>query len=190
MTLNTDYTIEPDGARHALLRWESANADDVSWVFVDGALAVGPVVPETAARTARVPFSPSECVAVDIHDLDADTMQSGSIRVAPRVRPTLCWNAVSDAAHYRVYHKQGAGGTESKIFDAPATSGLERYAIQCPIELDGVGGAWHYFRVEAVDESGNESECDAWVYWAVEPPAVPASVTVSGSGGTFDITLT
>jgi hypothetical protein len=45
--------------------------------------------------------------------------------------------------------------------------------MECPIKLEGKNGRWHSFRVEAVDQFGNESVNEIVPYFAVDLLPVP-----------------
>ena len=113
------------------------------------------------------------------------------VAVQPNTRPELSWNPVTGAVRYRVYHRV-KGGVETRIYDQPAAEGLEHYRITCPILLEGKGGVWHFFRVEAVDRYGHESTREAWTYFVWDLPAAPGGLVVTdGSApGLFDFEIT
>ena len=74
-----------------------------------------------------------------------------------------------------------ARGLEKLLDEYPARAGQTRYQVECPIELNGQGGVWHFFRVEAVDYFGNESTRHSWVIYAMAPPAPPRLEVEDGS---------
>jgi hypothetical protein len=45
--------------------------------------------------------------------------------------------------------------------------------IDCPIKLEGKNGRWHSFRVESVDQFGNESVSEIIPYFAADLPPAP-----------------
>lgn len=51
--------------------------------------------------------------------------------------------------------------------------GVERMDIDCPVTLEGRGGSWHSFRVESVDQFGNESTNEVVPYFAADLPPIP-----------------
>ena len=105
--------------------------------------------------------------------------------------PFISWNCVETAAAYRVYHtiyeagdgRPEAGVTITSVLaeiparHAPHPSSLpspaSRFEIDCPVKLDGRNGRWHSFRVESVDQFGNESENEVTKYFAADLPPVP-----------------
>jgi hypothetical protein len=50
----------------------------------------------------------------------------------------------------------------------------ERVEVDCPRKLEGKNGRWHYFRVETVDQFGNESESEIVPYFAADLPPSPS----------------
>jgi len=183
--------ITPINNRQCNLRWTAASADVVSWIFINGEFYRGPLSFDETERSVRIPLRAEDVIALEVHDLLDDTVVPDAVEVEPNTQPTLSWNAVADAARYRIYHHAG-DDDESLIYDHAAADGIEQYAVTCPIVLDGQGGVWHHFRVEAVDEYGNESTRLAWTYFAMDlPPAVERISVAAGSGaGTYTFTLT
>jgi len=188
--LTTDFQISVADAQHILLVWTAPAASSVSWVFVNGKHARGPLQFATAERSVRIALSSSARAVIEIHDMPNISDVPDPTYTIPNRRPTIIWNAVTDAARYRIYHRE-ADSDEVLIFDKPATQGLSRYEITCPIDLGGNGAVWHSFRVESVDAYGNVSTRDAFSFLLFDLPAMPTEVTITeGSGaGLYDITL-
>ncbi len=189
--LNASFRITPRDDRSCDLSWTAPSAESVSWVFIDGAHVLGPFCPGAAERMVKVPLAAGSMAAVEVHDFPDDSVRPEPIHVAPNTRPNLAWNAVPDAARYRIYHRRFGETAEEIVYDRPALQGLERCEIACPMELDGKGGVWHFFRVEAVDEYGNESARQAWVYFVTDLPGVPAHLSVADGAtpGTYTFAL-
>jgi len=188
--LNDNYRLTPKDDRNCDLRWTAPGATWVSWLFVNGEHLRGPVYSDQAERVVRIPLGLSDVAAIEIHDFPDDMVVPDPVEMKPNTRPMLHWNAVPDAVRYRVYHRR-RGEVENLIYDRAAKEGLDRYEIICPVELEGRGGVWHFFRVEAVDEYGNESTRLAWTYFVTDLPPVPEhlSVTEGGSPGTYTFSL-
>lgn len=184
--LNSDYRITPHNSVSCFVRWTSAWATGVSWIFVNGKHSRGPIYAETAERVVRIPFAQDAVKCIEIHDFSDDAVVPSAIEVQPNTRPLIGWNASADAERYRIYHSV-RGGSESLIYDRAATDGIEHYEVLCPVALDGLGGVWHSIRVEAVDEYGNESTRACWTYFATDLPGAPANilVTAGSAPGTY-----
>ncbi|NLF18793.1 MAG: hypothetical protein GX595_16295 [Lentisphaerae bacterium] len=188
--INEQITLTADGARQSLLHWQAAGASLESWVFVNGVKLYGPLFLDTVERSVPVPLPVGECLAIEVHDLPPQGIAT-PIFETPTTRPILQWNPLAEAARYRLYHREG-GGSERRVFDRAASDfrGLS-IAIELPIELNGLGGVWHFLRVEAVDEYGNESTRLAWRCFAMEPPGLPNRIDIADgtSPGLFEITV-
>lgn len=176
--LTEKFRITPRDSVSCDVRWTSPWPDGVSWVFVNGKHSRGPIYANTAERVVKIPLGLASVVSLEIHDFPDDSIVPAAIEIRPNTRPLISWNAVPDAARYRVYHSV-RGGAESVIYNRRATDGTERYEINCPVTLDGEGGIWHFFRVESVDEYGNESTRSAWSYFVTDLPSAPGSLSVT-----------
>jgi len=188
--LNEDFRITPRDDRSCDVRWTSPWTDGASWLFINGEHSRGPVYAGTAERVVKIPFALADVVSLEIHDFPDDAVIPDPVEVKPNTRPLIHWNAVPDAVRYRVYHRR-RGEAESVVYDRAAKEGLDRYEIICPIELEGRNGVWHFFRVEAVDEYGNESTRQAWAYFVMDLPPVPEHLSVAdgASPGTYTFSL-
>lgn len=186
-----NFRITPRDDLSCNLGWTSLWPDGASWVFVNGKHAVGPLVTGTAERMVKIAFALSDVARIEIHDFPDDTVRPDPIQVEPNTRPTLSWNHVTEATRYRIYHRKRGDLAETVIYDKPALQGLERCEVICPVLLDGRGGVWHFLRVEAVDEYGNESTRQSWSYFVMNLPLVPEHVSVTEGvvPGTYNITL-
>lgn len=188
--LNEHANLIADGARRSLLSWTVADAALESWVFVNGVKLYGPLYLDTVERSVPVPLPGGECLAIEVHD-SAPGGVATPVFEMPTTRPVIQWNPLATAERYRLYHREG-NGIERCVLDRRASDfrGLP-IAIELPIELNGVGGVWHFLRVEAVDEFGNESTRLAWRCFAMEPPKLPSAVQIADgtSPGLFTITI-
>lgn len=139
----------------------------------------------------KVPLPVGKTKAIEIHDFEDETTVPDAVEVQPNTTPQVLWNAVADAVRYRVYHRKAGEATERLIYDKAVLEGITRYVIDCPIHLEGTGGVWHLFRVEAVDEYGNESVRQYWAYFAMALPKEPAGLqVVAGSvSGSYSIEI-
>jgi hypothetical protein len=188
--LNEHVNLIADGARQSLLSWTSADAALESWVFVNGVKLYGPLLLDTLERSVPVPLATGECLSVEVHDMPPDEIAT-RVFETPTTTPALQWNPLPGAQRYRLYHREG-NGSERRVFDRAASDfrGLP-ISIDAPVELNGVGGVWHFLRVAAVDEYGNESTRRAWRCFAVEPPGLPSRIEIADgtSPGLFEITV-
>lgn len=189
--LNEHVNLIADGARQSLLHWQAAEASLESWVFVNGTKLYGPLLLESVERSVPVPLATGECLSVEVHDMPPEEIAT-PIFETPTTTPALQWNPLPGAQRYRLYHREG-NGSERRVFDHAASDfrGLP-ISIDAPVELDGVGGVWHFLRVEAVDEYGHESTRRAWRFFAQEPPRFPSQIQIAdgSSPGLFTITVT
>jgi len=189
--LNEHLTLTPDGSRRATLSWTAVDASLQSWVFVNGTKLYGPLFLETAERSVPVPLPAGECRAIEVHDLPSGAVAT-PVFETPTSRPAIQWNPVPQAQRYRLYHREGSG-PERCLLDRPASAFRGTpIRIDSPVEFAGVGGVWHFLRVEAVDQYGNESTRLVWRWFAVAPPRSPSRIDVAeGSApGLFRITVT
>ena len=197
-----NFRITPRDDLSCNLAWTSPWPDGASWVFINGKHAVGPLVTGTAERMVKISFALGNLSAVpgtaqagvariEIHDFPDDTVRPDPIQAEPNTRPLLSWNPVEEAARYRIYHRKRGDVAETVIYDKPALQGLERCEVTCPVLLDGRGGVWHFLRVEAVDEYGNESTRQSWTCFVMDLPPVPERVLVTEGvvPGTYDFHL-
>jgi len=126
-------------------------------------------------------------VFVEVHEADAtEPVASITADIEPHV---LRWDRVDDAVYYNIYHRE-ADGTERRIKKFYQNEEISwRYEFTLPV-LNGIGGVWHHFRVESVNEWERASERDQWHFFVYGLPPVPASVDLSGGGGVFALRVT
>ena len=165
--------IRPQGQRQAVLSWTSEDENATSWVFVNGRFAFGPYMAETKERSVALSVPLEGTFKIEVYDsTDTDDVPA-SMEEPPFVEPLIAWNKVEAAVCYRIYHTIfDTGSIESKLIEIPAMS-MDRIEINCPRQLEGRGGRWHSFRVEAVDQFGNESENHRLAYFAADLPMPP-----------------
>lgn len=189
--LNENFRLSPIDARRANIAWTAPTADAVSWIFIDGKWTLGPLFLATTDRMVPIRLASDQVATIEVHDFDDGSIQAAPIVTEPNTRPTILWNPVGSAVRYRIYHRQFGDTVEEIIYDKPALQGLTQYQITCPVELDGTGGKWHFFRVEAVDLYGHESTRQSWAFFVMDLPAAPPKVTVTeGSGpGLYNLSL-
>lgn len=137
----------------------------------------------SGTATVLLPFPSDEAIALELHDTTAATAYSHE----PELYPVSRWRAVSAAARYRIYHTP-PGGSEAVINEVIADSELEFYAVR---STTGCGEGWHRFRVTALNAAGVESDglLNDWIRIR-DIPELPSDMEISGSSGTFTITLT
>jgi len=163
--------IRPFNEQEVLVSWTSREASCWSWVFVNGLFSMGPFMAETKDRAIRIKFPVGTTAVIEVHDFPDETVPQ-SINEPPLTRPTILWNSVPTAVMYRIYHTIFDMGTlESMIAEVPPYT--ERMSMECPIPLEGRGGRWHSFRIEAVDQYGNESVGEVIPHHAADLPGPP-----------------
>jgi hypothetical protein len=181
--------VTPCSITKSRVTWPVPLSSYVSWVFVNGRLLVGPYYAETVERSVVFDQEGDEGVVIEIHDFPGDDRAAEPVTILPGDRPRLIWNPVEGAEEYRVYHRVAAGA-ESLIMTYCAQEGREQYEVECPINLAGEGGVWHFFRVEARNAYGSTSARDPWCIYVTEPPPVPAVEVEDGSAaGLFHFSL-
>lgn len=184
--LNEDVRVAPIDDDEALATWENPAAFGASWVFANGEWEAGPIVPGLVEfapqREVDVRFDVNASVALEIHDKPDNLQVVQAVEAKPNVRPVLIWNGVPEAVLYRIFHRAFGGVAERLIYEDAGAPDVVIQKIDCPERLDGVGGRWHFLRVEAVDEFGNESQRESWAFFVMEPPAVPEIEIEAGSG--------
>ena len=189
--INTEFRITPRSATRVDVHWTAPTAGHVSWIFVNGRHRFGPMFFPTAERSVPISFNANELSLIEIHDNDDEDETISSVFVKPNTRPFIRWNSVADAVRYRIFHKE-AGGSETLIWDeVPFSTGVQQEIIST-IKLNGRGGVWHFFRVESVDEFGNESTRESWRFLVLDVPLDIVTLTVEdgSSAGLYDFTLT
>lgn len=165
--------IRPQGEGHVTISWKSESPDLLSWIFINGVFSIGPFMAETTDRAVTLPVPTDKTFVVEVHDFsDFETVPT-AIAQKPLVKPRILWNCVEEAAAYRIYHTIfDTGSIESLLLQVPPM-GIERMEIDCPVNLEGRNGRWHSFRVESVDQFGNESQNEIVAHFAADLPPVP-----------------
>jgi hypothetical protein len=165
--------IRPHGTRDVSISWTSETDDTRSFVFINSKLVVGAFRAGTTKRNIVLPVPADKTYKIEVHDLTDDETIPYSFEEPPLVQPLISWNAVENAVAYKVYHTiYDTGSIESLLVTIPARL-TGRIEINCPVKLEGKNGRWHYFRVETVDQYGNESVSEIIPYFAVDLPSIP-----------------
>jgi hypothetical protein len=168
--------IRPHGLQEVSLSWTSESADSRSSIFINGSLAVSGFMAGTKERNATLPVPSNSTFRIEIHEFTDENEFSNSTEELPLVRPQIAWNSVDSATSYKVYHTIfDTGEIESLLATVPAIA-MERIEINCPVKLEGKNGRWHSFRVEAVNQFGNESVSEIIPHFAVDLPPPPKLV--------------
>lgn len=201
--LNPDFRLAA-GASHGTVgvAWTAPAGNSVSFVFVDGRMAVEAFTPGIAERAIDVPLAAGALAVIEVHDIGpgdvpADTPPR-AITIPPTAytRPAIHFAAVPGAARYRLYHRP-EDGIESRVWEAAASPmDGEWVTLECPVDLVGQStasgglGRWHFFRVETVSVYGVESRAKAWVWRALDVPVAPrVSVAPGAESGTYTFTM-
>ena len=186
------------------ISWAAPGDEWISFVFVNGRMAVEAFTPGRAERAIDVPLAAGALVAgalavIEVHDFDSDDLPDSpsAIAIPPTTytRPTIRFAAVPAAARYRLYHRP-EGGIETRVWEAAASTDDDWLELECPVDLAGrssapgnVGG-WHFFRVEAVSAYGIESLATAWAWRAMDvPAALRVTVAPGAEPGTWTFTV-
>jgi hypothetical protein len=183
--------LTPDAPGRVLVAWTSAHPDWPAWLYVDGRFAAGPIEGDAAQpeRSFLLRWPSTETRQLEIHELPTIDLVPSPITIEPSTQPQISWNALATAERYRIYHRTDPAGPDTLLFDghvAPDEFGICR--LVCPITLDGRGGKWQFFRVEAVDQFGHQSTRYSWVYLAMQP-ADPPTIAISAGSATGLYTL-
>lgn len=185
--LNQNYNITSYDGNQAILNWSSANADDVSYIFVNGVLIAGNVEFSQAERFILIPFQSSKCIVVEIHDFDTPQDSVLPITVPSNKIPLIGWESVADAVKYKIY------ANNKLLMTVLQQNSVQSYkkAIITP-EFYGKVWTWHTFTVTSVDQYGNESVLKYFPYFIYDlPPIVQQIEVTNGSGaGLYNFTIT
>jgi hypothetical protein len=165
--------IRPQGTREVSISWTSQTAEARSFVFINSKLVVGSYRAETINRSIVLPVTTEKTYKIEVFDVTEDETIPYSIEESPLVQPLISWNAVENAVAYKIYHTIfDTGSIESLLVTIPARL-TGRMEMECPIKLEGKNGRWHSFRVEAVDQFGNESVNEIVPFFAADLLTVP-----------------
>ncbi|GHT37688.1 hypothetical protein FACS189427_10960 [Planctomycetales bacterium] len=170
--------IRPHDSQEVSLSWTSESADSRSYVFINGSLVVSGFMAGTKERSATLPVPPDSTFRIEIHEFTDENVSPNSTEELPQVRPQVAWNSVDTAQSYKVYHTIFDTGEIESLLATVPTIATERIEINCPVKLEGKSGRWHSFRVEAVDQFGNESVSEVIPHFAVDLP-LPPKLTIS-----------
>jgi hypothetical protein len=178
--INKDFKIRPKNSFECVLTWISKNASDISWVFINGKLAVGPYIVKSVERALTIPFVENTTSVIEIHDFPSLESIPESCEIMPQVKPLLSWLAVPDAEFYYLFY-----GEKLLLDGIPHVEGI-RQEINCPIALDGRQGQYHEFHVEAANKYGVQSEDNGEriLFWAYELPT-PTKIEIQKNENNF-----
>jgi hypothetical protein len=170
--------IRPQGMREVSISWTSPTKDARSFVFINSKLVVSSYRAETINRSIVLPVPTDKTYKIEVHDFTDDEVIPHSFEESPLVQPLISWNPVENAVAYKIYHTIfDTGSIESLLVTIPARL-TGRMEMECPVKLEGKNGRWHYFRVEAVDQYGNESVNEIVPFFAADSPTIP-NLTIS-----------
>jgi len=182
------FTIERTDPANVLLNWTGDVTKNIR-IFKDGILFLGPFLDADSSRSLSVPWPLNDPISWEVHEENSDGSFSSSV-IFPDLRPNLQWKTIPNAIFYNIFHKEGDGGTEEKLETVPPVTDSDIQEFQTRQALNGVGGVWHFFRVEAVDEDNAESISLDFPVFIRDQPVQPSDISVAGGAGTFTITLT
>ena len=188
MATITDVTLTRLDSGTVEIAW-SGTSGRTHRVYRDGELMAGPDTIAAVSKSVELDWGVDKNYAIEVQEENADGSYSAYI-VAPRVRPILRWEAVPAAEYYKIYHQEGEGGAESWIESVSKIPTLAYYNYKLGLELNGEGGAWHFFRVEAVDADGVESTTATYATLVREVPPPVSNIAVAVTGGLGTVTIT
>lgn len=189
--INNTFKISIQTLQQALITWDSANADDVSYLYVNGVFRFGPMLFGTIAREALIPFSSTFNKKIEIHDfLAAESVgRPANVTIQENGRPLLIWTHITGAVRYRVFQQiSDMSEPEEKIDEIFVVDNRVRYQVTSNKRL---GEGWSLFRIESIDVFGNESTRFQWPYRVFRLPEPVNDLTIAdGSGANlFDFTI-
>jgi hypothetical protein len=180
-----NFKIRAKNATQCVVSWTSISETSISWIFINGISAVGPLMVRTLERSVTMPFADGKTIAIEIHDSETMETIPDPCEVIPQTKPLLSWRTVDDAERYRIYY-------ENKLLqEIPSRPGILRQEIKSPITLNGQHGQWHQFHVESVDPYNNESldTEERITFWAYDLPPVPNVTVQKNSNGLYDFMI-
>jgi len=187
VTLNLNVKVQLLALKQATISWDAPNADDTSWLFVNGIKVFGPMAFETIARTTPISFIDSLNKDIEIRDFATVPSTIDPITIQENKRPSIEWQHLTGTAQYRIFHT-APGESEALVQTVTVSDDRQLYQVTSPVRL--VAG-WHQFRVESVSQFGIESTRNIWVYEVFQLDAPVNDLTISdGSGsGLFDFVI-
>jgi len=147
-----------------------------AWIYVDGQ-----EMDHTSDNEALLPFAANYVMALEGHEQASDPIYE-----EPELHPLVQWRPVALAVSYKVYLTE-PGEAEVVVYEEAAGDEQLLYQARCPTQC---AEGWQEFRVEAVTADGIESTVDAWPHMVMNKGELPADLAISGSGGTFTLTVT
>lgn len=187
--INNDFKISINNSRKAIVSWTAAGPDYVSFVYINGIYAFGPIITGQSERSINIPFSSTLNKKIEIHEFPTNLGRPPSVVVPENSRPEIIWGRIDNAVRYRIYYQPAdLSAPEKKIDEIFVRDNRDRHFVKSSVRL---AEGFHKFRVESVDQFGNESTTASWFYRCYRLPEPVNDLTVSnGSGaGLFDITI-
>lgn len=186
--LNQDVRIAMHTDNTATLIWTAPNATDVSWLYVNGGKIYGPITTGEADRQTTIRYSRGLNKDIEIHDFENGEVMKAAVGIFENIFPTIKWQHINDAVQYKIYLTK-PGDTEALISTVKVTDDRRSYFSRSPVKLP-VG--WNLFRVESIDQFGNESTRGIWPYQVFKLDVPVNNLVISdGSGsGLFDLVIT
>jgi hypothetical protein len=166
--------VRPHGNNEVAISWSSESDNTRSFIFCNGKLVIGSFIAGTTKRNVILPVPINSSFKFEVHDSTDDTEIPNSIEELPQICPQISWNSVDDAVAYKIYYTifDKTYSIESLLLKIP-TRIKGRIEITCPIKLEGKNGRWYWFRIESVDQFGNESVNEIVPYFATDLPQSP-----------------
>jgi hypothetical protein len=189
MAIISDVDIAQIDLDTARISW-TGDVDLRSWIAINGDWIYSNVEHDGTDKILDISMRNDTPKCIEIHEVE-NGITPDAIYNIPEYRPTVYWDRVEEAFKYNVYHKEGANGTDEIIADV-YDDGKPQYNEEPRSDLNAAGhGVYHFFRVVGKDNYGVESSNTVQKYaWLVDVPAAPSDAEITGTNGTFAITLT
>jgi hypothetical protein len=185
-TLITNYTIEKISDTLIRVSWNATDLLKNCWLYMNGILITQLYDTTTLTRTYDISVEKKSSYVIEIQEALL-TEPIVSINAITPKSYDLKWDKVTNAKSYKIYYRK-ANNAEKMIKEIIVVDNTFYYVYPIP-SLSGIGGIWHHFHVESIDEWGNSSVTKEWHYFVYGLPNIPQSVKVSGGSGLFNITV-
>jgi hypothetical protein len=178
--IRTDFVVTQDTPGFASISWTATDATKANWLYVDGKPVASNLVESTAARSISVPWESDDTHHIELHEEDLNSDISCTVPVQNSL-PYLSWSNVFSAVRYDVINNLKMIGSFPQDLDS------DTFYFLCPSRLTA---GWNTLEIRSENAYGSQSTGTIWDYfvWTILPEV--SDVTVAGSGGVFDLTVT
>ena len=101
--------IRPQGLSEVSISWESINETTRSYLFINGAFAVGPFIADARGRTVVLPVPDDKTFKIEVHDVEDEEEIPAAIEEAPLAKPVIAWNTEQFDKRYHLAAKAPHG---------------------------------------------------------------------------------